>query len=93
MPKRMGRSVVAGGQDPTQVRPGSDGAALRTPETVGTLHPNPKLRFLDQCREVIRFRQLSLRTGEVYVDWIRRFIVWNGRRHPREMGWTRCGRS
>lgn len=48
--------------------------------------PNPKLRFLDQCREVIRFRQLSLRTEEAYVDWIRRFIVWNGRRHPREMG-------
>lgn len=48
--------------------------------------PNPKLRFLDQCREVMRFRQFSLRTEEAYVDWIRRFIVWNGRRHPRDLG-------
>ena len=48
--------------------------------------PNPKLRFLDQCREVMRYRQFSLRTEQAYVDWTRRFIVWNGRRHPREMG-------
>ena len=48
--------------------------------------PNPKLRFLDQCREVLRFKQMALRTEEAYVDWIRRFIVWSGKRHPREMG-------
>src|SRR5437762_3348161 len=50
------------------------------------LIPNPKLRFLDQCREVLRFKQMSPRTEEAYVDWIRRFIVWSGKRHPREMG-------
>ena len=38
--------------------------------------PNPKLRFLDQCREVLRFRQMADRTEQTYVDWIRRFIVW-----------------
>jgi integron integrase len=48
--------------------------------------PNPKLRFLDQCREVLRFKQMAPRTEEAYVDWIRRFIVWSGKRHPREMG-------
>ena len=48
--------------------------------------PNPKLRFLDQCREVMRFKQFAQRTEESYVDWIRRFIVWSGKRHPREMG-------
>ncbi len=48
--------------------------------------PNPKLRFLDQCREVLRFKQMAHRTEESYVDWIRRFIVWSGKRHPREMG-------
>ena len=37
--------------------------------------PNPKLRFLDQCREVMRFKQFAQRTEESYVDWIRRFIV------------------
>jgi hypothetical protein len=29
---------------------------------------------------------MSGRTEESYVDWIRRFIVWSGKRHPREMG-------
>ena len=48
--------------------------------------PNPSLRFLEQCREVLRYRQMALRTEEAYVDWIRRFIVWSGKRHPREMG-------
>ena len=50
------------------------------------LIPNPKLRFLEQCREVLRFKQMSLRTEQAYVHWIRRFIVWSGKRHPREMG-------
>ena len=53
---------------------------------VARLIPNPKLRFLDQCREVLRFKQMARRTEEAYVDWIRRFIVWSGKRHPREMG-------
>ena len=46
--------------------------------------PNPKLRFLDQCREVLRFKQMARRTEEAYVDWIRRFIVWarDNRPHP-----------
>ena len=43
---------------------------------VARLVPNPKLRFLDQCREVLRFKQMSPRTEKAYVDWIRRFIVW-----------------
>ena len=50
------------------------------------LVPNPKLRFLDQCREVCRFKRFAHRTEEAYVHWIRRFIVWSGKRHPREMG-------
>ena len=53
---------------------------------VAKLIPNPKLRFLDQCREVLRFKQMSPRTEKAYVDWIRRFIVWSGKRHPKEMG-------
>jgi len=47
---------------------------------VGRFLPNPKLRFLDQCRTVLRFKQMSYRTEEAYVDWIRRFIVWSGKR-------------
>ena len=42
--------------------------------------PNPKLKFLDQCREVMRFKQLSHRTEETYLQWIRRYILFHRRR-------------
>ncbi len=43
-------------------------------------------RLLDQVREKIRTRHYSLRTEETYVHWIKRFILFHGKRHPREMG-------
>ncbi len=43
-------------------------------------------RLLDQVREVIRMRHYRIRTEEAYVQWIRRFILFHGKRHPREMG-------
>jgi integrase len=36
--------------------------------------PNPKLRLLDQVREVLRLRHYSIRTEQSYCDWIRRYI-------------------
>jgi len=47
--------------------------------------PNPKLRLREQVREVIRFKQLSPRTEDSYWVWIRQFILFHGKRHPREM--------
>jgi integron integrase len=44
----------------------------------------PKL--LDQVRAEIRKRHYSLRTEASYVHWIRRFILFHGKRHPCEMG-------
>jgi len=37
-------------------------------------------------REVIRVRRYSIRTEQAYVQWIRRFILFQGLRHPEEMG-------
>ena len=45
-----------------------------------------KPRLLDQVREAIRTRHYSYRTEEAYVGWIRRFILFHGKRHPGEMG-------
>lgn len=45
---------------------------------------SPKL--LDQVRERIRVKHYSIRTEETYLSWIRRFIYFHGKRHPREMG-------
>ena len=42
-------------------------------------------RLLDQVRAAIRLRHYSRRTEEAYVCWIRRYIVFHGKRHPREM--------
>ncbi len=43
-------------------------------------------RLLDQVRAAIRARHYSRRTEAAYVHWIRRFIVFHGRRHPNELG-------
>jgi hypothetical protein len=42
--------------------------------------------LLDRIRHASRLRHYSPRTEEAYVGWIRRFIVFHGKRHPREMG-------
>ncbi len=43
-------------------------------------------RLLDQLRRELRVRHRSRRTEQAYVDWARRFILFHGKRHPREMG-------
>lgn len=48
-------------------------------------HPHPP-RLLDQVRDVIRLKHYSIRTEQSYIHWIRRFIRFHGRRHPRDMG-------
>ena len=42
--------------------------------------------LLERVRECCRVRHYSLRTERAYVDWIRRFVMANGKRHPRDMG-------
>jgi len=42
--------------------------------------------FLQSVREAIRVRHLSIRTEEAYVHWVKRFIFFHAKRHPREMG-------
>lgn len=44
----------------------------------------PKL--LDRVRIAIRTRHMSPRTEQAYVFWVRRFVVFHGKRHPAEMG-------
>lgn len=42
--------------------------------------------LMDEVRNVFRLHHYSYRTEESYSQWIRRFIFFNGKRHPREMG-------
>jgi len=43
-------------------------------------------RLLDQVRDAIRRRHYSRRTEQSYVHWIRRFILFSDKRHPRDLG-------
>jgi hypothetical protein len=44
-----------------------------------------KPRLLDQVREAIRLRHYSYRTEQQYVGWIRRYILFHGKRHPSDL--------
>lgn len=48
------------------------------------MNDKPK-KLLDQVRDAIREKQYSIRTEQAYVNWIKRFILFHGKRHPKEM--------
>jgi integrase len=43
-------------------------------------------KLLDQYRESLRSRHYSLRTEGTYISWVRQYIFFHHKRHPREMG-------
>lgn len=45
-----------------------------------------KSPLLEKVRDQMRVHHYSLRTEESYVQWIKRFILFHGKRHPAEMG-------
>lgn len=58
-------------------------AANISPSDAGPPRP-PKL--LEQLRTHLRTRHYSIRTEEAYIDWARRFILYHGKRHPKDLG-------
>ena len=64
---------------PTPPRPG-----IQMPDTVHV--PQPARRLLDQVRDRIRTLHYSPQTAKSYTGWIRKFILYHNKRHPREMG-------
>ena len=54
---------------------------------------NPKLKLLDQVREVLRYYHYAYRTEQTYCDWIKRYLkYYSYSKHPREMGATEVER-
>ena len=45
-----------------------------------------KPKLLDRLRSAIRTRHYSIRTEEAYTSWVKRFILFHNKRHPRDMG-------
>lgn len=42
--------------------------------------------LLEQARDKIRAKHYSIRTEEAYLHWMKRFILFHRKRHPKEMG-------
>ena len=51
----------------------------------------PEPRLLDRVREAVRLRHYSGRTEEANATWIRRFVVFHGKRHLSQMGGDEIG--
>ena len=43
-------------------------------------------KLLDQVRDSIRLKHYSIRTEDAYVYWIRKYILFHNKRHPKDLG-------
>ncbi|MBC8430836.1 MAG: phage integrase N-terminal SAM-like domain-containing protein [Desulfobacterales bacterium] len=46
----------------------------------------PPKRLLDRVRDIIRLKHYSIRTEKSYISWMKRYIIYHNKRHPKEMG-------
>src|SRR5207247_2762827 len=70
---------------------------VRSPASVGTLSYGfsvareggaeyaSRPRLLDAVRGQIRARHFSRRTEKAYIGWIKRYVLFHGKRHPRDL--------
>src|SRR5262245_17991854 len=59
---------------------------MSPPTLTPTGPPASPPRLLDRVRAACRVRHYSLRTEDCYADWVKRFVLFHGKRHPLEMG-------
>jgi hypothetical protein len=45
-----------------------------------------KKKLLDRVRDAVRNKHYSIRTEQAYVGWIRRFILFHDKHHPKDIG-------
>ncbi|WP_409885895.1 phage integrase N-terminal SAM-like domain-containing protein [Microcystis sp.] len=50
------------------------------------MNPPPPRKLLDVVRETVRLKHYSYRTEQTYLDWIKRYLLFHQKKHPREMG-------
>ena len=46
----------------------------------------PQSPFLEQIRNIMRTKHYSIQTEKTYLSWIKRFILFNKKRHPKDLG-------
>ena len=54
----------------------------KKPENVSQNKP----RLLEQVRDVLRYLHYSYRTEQAYIHWVKRYIYFHNKKHPRDMG-------
>jgi integron integrase len=59
--------------------------AIPLAHLVGPSDPARRFRLLELVRRKLRERRYSRRTEEAYVAWVRRYVLFHGRRHPRDL--------
>src|SRR5580765_1862105 len=64
---------------------GQERSTAGKPNGFEAVIPNPKLRLMDQVREVMRLRHYSIRTERTYADWIRRYIKFHAMKERGEL--------
>ena len=46
----------------------------------------PPKRLLEQVKDTLRLKHYSIRTENCYISWIKRYILFHNKRHPKDMG-------
>ncbi len=54
--------------------------------TNDTFQTRKDKKLLDQLSEAIRIKHYSYRTEQTYREWVKRFILYHNKRHPKDMG-------
>ena len=49
-------------------------------------HGKPPKKLLDQVRDAIRVKHYARNTEQAYVYWIKKYILFHNKRHPKELG-------
>ncbi|MCX6929347.1 MAG: phage integrase N-terminal SAM-like domain-containing protein [Verrucomicrobia bacterium] len=47
--------------------------------------PNPKLKLMDQVRDVLRVKHYAIRTEQAYCDWVKRQVRFHGMRSREDL--------
>jgi hypothetical protein len=49
------------------------------------MEPTPPKKLLDQVRDALRVKHYAYSTEESYIQWIRRYILFHNKHHPKDM--------
>jgi integron integrase len=56
------------------------------PSTLSDETESGKPKLLDEMRRSLRLKHYSYRTEKAYCEWVKRFVIFHGKRHPRDLG-------